>query len=136
MAKYAEVGRERCQACLGCCKAYLHILGTHNKRAADLSMLLQGSRSLTSKRNPITCCLISCEAERIMYHQVSYLEAWWYTTSLVSQLIAASGGVSLRCGTLRTLQNHVEVGQRRCQACLGRYKACLHILGTHINDPL
>ena len=35
-----------------------------------------------------------------------------------------SGGVSLRCGTLRTLQKHAEVGQGCCQACLGRCKAC------------
>ena len=81
---------------------------------ADLGMLLQGPRSPTSKRKPPTCCLISCEAKGVVYHQVSYLEAWWYTT--------ASGGVSLQCGTPRTLQKHAEVGQGRCQACLGVVK--------------
>ena len=38
---------------------------------------------------------------------------------------AASGGVSLRCGTPRTLQKHAEVGQEPCKACLGRCKTCL-----------
>ena len=54
---------------------------------------------------------------------------------------AASGGVSLRCGTPRTLQKHVEVGQGPCKACWGRLrtlpsmlrscKVSLHILGSH-----
>ena len=44
---------------------------------ADLGMLLQGPRSPTSKRNPPICCLISCEAKGVVYHQVSYMEAWW-----------------------------------------------------------
>ena len=61
---------------------------------------------------------------------------------------ASGGGVSLRCGTSKTLQKHAKVGQG-CKACLGRCKACqgrsrtlssmhrscitcLHILGTHI----
>ena len=37
--------------------------------SADLSMLLQGPRSPTSKRNPPTCCLISCEVKGVVYHQ-------------------------------------------------------------------
>ena len=37
--------------------------------------LLQGPRSLTSKKNPSTCYLISCEAKGVVYHQVSYMEA-------------------------------------------------------------
>ena len=32
---------------------------------------LQGLRSPTSKKNPPTCCLISCEAKGVMYHQAS-----------------------------------------------------------------
>ena len=54
---------------------------------ADLGMLLQGPRSPTSKRNSLTCCLISCEAKRVAYHQASIYETWWYTTPLTSQLI-------------------------------------------------
>ena len=37
----------------------------------------QGPRSPTSKKNPPTCCLISCEVKGVVYHQVSYMEAWW-----------------------------------------------------------
>ena len=33
----------------------------------------QGPRSPTSKKNPPTCCLISCEAKGVVYHQVSIL---------------------------------------------------------------
>ena len=32
----------------------------------DLSILLQGPRSPTLKRNPSTCCLISCEAKGVV----------------------------------------------------------------------
>ena len=60
---------------------------------ADLGMLLQSPRSPTSKRNPLTCYFIGCEAEGVMYHQVSYLEVWWYTTFLASQLIRQQVGV-------------------------------------------
>ena len=35
----------------------------------------QDPRSLTSKKNPPTCCFISCEAKGVVYHQVSY-KAW------------------------------------------------------------
>ena len=31
----------------------------------------QGPRSPTSKKNPPTCCLISCEAKGVVYHQAS-----------------------------------------------------------------
>ena len=34
---------------------------------------LQGLRSPTSKKNPPTCCLISCEAKGVVYHQVSMM---------------------------------------------------------------
>ena len=61
---------------------------------------------------------------------------------------AVSGGVSLQCGTPRTLQKHAEVGQGPCKAGQGPCKACqgrprtlpsmprsckasLHILGSH-----
>ena len=62
----------------------------------------------------------------------------------------ASGGVSLRCETPKTLQKHAKVGQGPCKACQGPWKACrgrprtlpsiprsckasLHILGSHKN---
>ena len=59
---------------------------------ANLGMLLQGPRNPTSKRNPTTCCLISCEVKGVVYHQVSYMEVWWYTTPLASQLIRQQVG--------------------------------------------
>ena len=68
------------------------------------------------RETPPTCCLISYETKGVVYHQVSYMEAWWYTTPLASQLIRQQvGGISLRCGTPRTLQKHAEVGQGRCK---------------------
>ena len=79
------------------------------------------------RETPPTCCLISYETKGVVYHQVSYLEAWWYTT--------ASGGVSLRCGTPRTLQKHAEVSQGRCQTCLRRCKACQGRLRTLPSMP-
>ena len=60
------------------------------------------------KKTLPTCCLISCEAKGVVYHQVSYMEAWWYTTPLASQLIkqqVGGRGGFLRCGTPRTLQS-------------------------------
>ena len=57
-----------------------NVLGMLATSLADLGMLLQGSRSPTSKRNPPTCYLIiSCEV-------------WWYTTPLASQLIRQQVG--------------------------------------------
>ena len=61
---------------------------------------------------------------------------------------AASGEVSFRCETPRTLQKHANVGQGPCKACRGRCKTCrdrprtllsmrrsckasLHILDSH-----
>ena len=54
---------------------------------ADLDMVLQGFKSHTSKRNPPTCCLISCEAKKVVYHKTSRYETWWYITPSASQLI-------------------------------------------------
>ena len=31
----------------------------------------QGPRSPTSKKNPLTCCLINCEVKGVVYHQAS-----------------------------------------------------------------
>ena len=101
---------------LGVLGMLCNVLGMLATSSADIGMLLQGPRSPTSKRNPPTCCLISCEAKGVVYHQVSYMEAWWYTTPLASQFIRQQvGGVSLQCGTPRTLQKHAEVSRGRCK---------------------
>ena len=66
----------------------------------------QGPRSLTSKKNPPTCCLISCEAKGVVYHKVSYMKVWWYTTPLASQLIRQQvGGFFFDVGLLRPCKN-------------------------------
>ena len=57
----------------------------------------QGPRSLTSKKNSPTCCLISCEAKRVVYHQ-----------AYIGRCKACLG----RCEACRG-------GRGRCQACLG-----------------
>ena len=36
------------------------------------------------KKTLPTCCLISCEAKGVVYHQASRYETWWYTTPLAS----------------------------------------------------
>ena len=54
---------------------------------ADLDMVLQGPKSPISKRNPSTCCLISCETKEVVYHQTSRYETWWYIILSASQLI-------------------------------------------------
>ena len=36
------------------------------------------------RETPSTCCLISCEAKGVVYHQASIYETWWYTTPLDS----------------------------------------------------
>ena len=87
-------------------------------------MLLQGPRSPTSKRNPPTCCLISCEVKGVVYHQTLY-ETWWYTTPLASQLIRQQvGGFIFDVGLLGHCEKACRGGQGRCQACLGRCEAC------------
>ena len=100
------------------------------------------------QRNPPTCYLISCEVKGVVYHQVSYMEAWWYTTPLASQLIRQQvEGVFFDVGLLRPYKSMPRT-LRTLQACLGRCKACrgrprtlpsmprscqasLHILGSH-----
>ena len=95
-----------------------------------LQHALQGPRSPTSKRNSLTCCLISCEAKRVIYHQASIYETWWYTTPLTSQLIRQQVvGFLFDVGFLgpcrsiprsaKDLAKHAEVGRGRCQACQG-----------------
>ena len=52
----------------------------------------QGPRSLTSKKNSPTCCLISYETKGVVYHQTFIYETLWYTTPLASQLIRQQVG--------------------------------------------
>ena len=47
----------------------------------------------------------------------------------------ASGVVSFRCGTPRTLQKHVEVSQGPYKACQGRCKACWERCKTCRGQP-
>ena len=134
-------------------------LGMLATSSAVLGMLQQGPRSSTSKRNPPTCYLINCEAKGVVYHQASIcgnLVVHYFLGFTAYK--AASGGISLRCETPRTLLKHAEdvASMPRmlqaclgcCKACLGRCKACrerprtlpsmprsckasLHILGSH-----
>ena len=113
------------QACLATSSTDLgmlcKVLGMLATSLADLSMLLQGPRSPTSKRNPPTCCLISCEVKGVVYHQAS-----------ISMPRSA-----------KDLAKHAEVGRGRCQACLGVAKQAYtsqvptiyisyHIISYHI----
>ena len=104
----------------------------------------QGPRSPTSKKNPPTCCLISCEAKGVVY-----IEARWYTTPFASQLIRQQvGGFFFDVGLLGPCEYACRGRRGRCKACLGRCEACrgrprtlpsmprscqasLHILGSH-----
>ena len=82
---------------------------------------LQRSRSPTSKKNPPTCCLISCEAKRVVYHQASMLD---------SQDIAKHAkDVASMPRTLQSMPRTLPSMPRSC-------KASLHILGSHINNSL
>ena len=119
-----------------------NVLGMLTTSLADLGMLLQGPRSPTSKRNLPTCCLISYESKGVVYHQVSIYGSLVVHYSLgFTAYKAASGGVSLRCGTPRTLQKHADVVQGRCKACWGRPKTLpsmpktLQSVLTHLRYP-
>ena len=46
-----------------------NVLGMLATSSASSACFLQGPKSPTSKKNPSTCCLISCEAKGIVYHQ-------------------------------------------------------------------
>ena len=101
---------------------------------ADLGMLLQGLRSPTSKRNSphlLPYKLWSQGNSVSPSLQIWNLVVHYSLNFTVYKAVSWGGGVSLRCGTPRTLQKHADVGRGRCQACLGRCKACLHILSTH-----
>ena len=50
-----------------------NVLGMLATSSASSTCFPQGPRSPTSKINPPTCCLISCEAKGVVYHQVSYM---------------------------------------------------------------
>ena len=65
-----------------------NVLGMLNNVLSRPWHALQPRRP-TSKENPPTFCLISCEAKGVVYHQVScdHRDALWYTTPFISQLI-------------------------------------------------
>ena len=87
------------------------------------------------KPPPPTCCLISCEAKGVVYHQVSN------SLGFTAYKAASEGGGFLRCGTPRTLQKGMLRTLRTLQACLGRCKACrgwprtLPSKPTHLRFP-
>ena len=115
--------------------------------SADLGILFQRPRHPISKRNPPTCCLINCEAKEVVYHQVSYMDVWWYTILLASQLIRQQVGGFLfdvgrleRCKSMprsakdiakhaEDVAKHAEVGRGHCQACL---ECCKHAYTSQV----
>ena len=48
-----------------------NVLGMLATSSASSACFPQGPRSPTSKKYPPTCCLISCEAKGVVYHQAS-----------------------------------------------------------------
>ena len=48
-----------------------NVLGMLTTSSASSACFPQGPRSPTSKKYPPTCCLISCEAKGVVYHQAS-----------------------------------------------------------------
>ena len=62
-----------------------NVLGMLCNVLGVLGMPFRKVLGVPHRRNPPpTCCLISYEAKGVVYHQVSYMEAWWYTTPLAS----------------------------------------------------
>ena len=57
---------------------------------------------------------------------LSYMEAWWYTTPLASQLIRQQvGGFFFDVRLLGPCEKACRWRWERCEACLGCYEACL-----------
>ena len=56
---------------LGLLGMLCNVLGMLATSSASSACFPQGLRSPTSKKYPPTCCLISCEAKGVVYHQVS-----------------------------------------------------------------
>ena len=52
-----------------------NVLGMLATSSAPSACFPQGPRSPTSKKYPPTCCLIRCEAKRVVYHQASIYES-------------------------------------------------------------
>ena len=80
-----------------------NVLGMLATSSAVLGMLQQGLRSPTSKRNPPH--LLPYKLWSLVVH---------YSLGFTAYK-AASGGVSLRCETPRTLLKHAEDGRGRCK---------------------
>ena len=117
------------------------VLGMLATSSADLSMLLQGPRSPTSKRNPPPhllpykllsqgnsvplllwkpkMCRHALQGPRHAWQRLRPTSACLvihYSLSFTAYKAASwGGGVSIQCGTLRTMQKHAEVGQGRCK---------------------
>ena len=53
-----------------------NVLGMLATSSASSTCFPQGPRSPTSKINPLTCCLISCEAKGVVYHQALIILIW------------------------------------------------------------
>ena len=93
-----------------------NVLGMLATSSASSACFPQGPRSPTSKIKPPTCFLISCEAKGVVYHQALYMETWWYTTPLTSQLIRQQvGGFLFDVRLLGPCKKHIKVSQGRCK---------------------
>ena len=83
---------------------------------------LQRPRRAWQRPRP-TCCLISCEAKEVVYHQASIYETWWYTTPFASQLIRQQvEEFFFDVGLLEPCKYACRGRRGRCQACLGVVK--------------
>ena len=113
-----------------------NVLGMLRNVLGILGMLFRKVLGVPHRRKtPPSCYLISCKAKGIVYHQVSYMEAWWYTTPLASQLIRQQvGGGFLRCGTPRTLRKGMPRTPRMLPSMPRSCQVSLHILGSHIKS--
>ena len=129
-----------------------NVLGMLATSSASSACFPQGPRSPTSKKYPPTCCLISCEAKGVVYHQVSILVVH-YSLSFTAYK-AASGGYFFDVGLLGPCGKHAEEAEdvasmhrtlqsmprtlrsmpRRPRTLPNMPRSCqasLHILGSH-----
>ena len=91
------------------CRLAWQLLGMLGNVLRHPRHALQRLRSPTSKKNPPTYCLISCEAKGVVYHQASIYETQWYTTPLVSRLIRQQvEGFFFDVGLLGPAKMHAE----------------------------
>ena len=117
------------------CRHAWQLLGMLGNILSRPRHALQRPRSPTSKKNPPTCCLISCEAKGVVYHQASMWD---------------SQDIAKHAEDVASMPRTLQACLGRCKACLGcckacrgwlrtlpsmprRCQACLHILGSHIS---